>query len=217
MIRVLLVDDHAAFRQPLAFMLNREPDVTVVGQAGTIGEARTLLQDADVAVIDLDLPDGNGIDLIREFRMTNRQGRVLVLTGSGVREEQALAIEAGAAGVMHKSIAFPAIIEAVQHLGAGAELMSPAETLELLRLANRHRERNREAQLALGRLTPREGEVLQSLAEGLSDKEIAERLHISAQTVRTHMVNILSKLEVTRRAEAAAYLARHTGTPGDQP
>jgi DNA-binding NarL/FixJ family response regulator len=208
-IRVLLVDDHASFRQPLAFMLEREPDITVVGQAGTLAEACGLLHGVDIAVIDLALPDGNGMQLIKELHGASPQSQALVLTGRGAPVEYARAVEAGAAGVLQKSVGISDIIDAVRRLQAGASLLSPQETIAMLRLAARQRERDREALAAAHRLTPREREVLQALAAGLSDQEIAQRLYISTETARTHMVNILAKLGVDSRLQALVFAVRH--------
>jgi DNA-binding NarL/FixJ family response regulator len=208
-IRVLLIDDHASFRQPLAFMLEREPDITVVGQAGTLAEARGLLHGADIAVIDLALPDGNGMQLIKELHGASPQSQALVLTGRGAPVEFARAVEAGAAGVLQKSVGISDIIDAVRRLHAGESLLSPQETIALLRLAARQREHDREALAAARRLTPREREVLQGLAAGLGDKEIAQRLYISTETARTHMVNILAKLGVETRLQALLFAVRH--------
>jgi DNA-binding NarL/FixJ family response regulator len=208
-IRVLLIDDHASFRQPLAFMLEREPDITVVGQAGTLAEARGLLHGADIAVIDLALPDGNGMQLIKELHSASPQSQALVLTGRGAPVDFARAVEAGAAGVLQKSVGISDIIDAVRRLHAGESLLSPQETIALLRLAARQREHDREALAAARRLTPREREVLQGLAAGLGDKEIAQRLYISTETARTHMVNILAKLGVETRLQALVFAVRH--------
>jgi RNA polymerase sigma factor (sigma-70 family) len=209
-IRILLVDDHASFRQPLAFMLNREPDFTVVAQAGSLAEARALLhEEIDVAVVDLVLPDGNGATLVRDLRTANSQSQVLVLTASVDRRDLARAVEAGASGVMNKSAAIEEIISAIRGLSTGEQLMSPRELVDLLRLAVQQREQDRDAELALGRLTPREREVLQALAEGLNDREIGQQLHVSTETVRTHMVNILGKLGVESRLQALVYALRH--------
>lgn len=209
MIRVLLVEDHASFRQALAFMLERESDITVVGQAGSLAEARRLLAGVDVAILDLGLPDGNGMVLIEELRAANPRGRVLILTASADQGDLARVIELGAAGTLNKSVGAGEIVTAIRRLSAGETLFSPGEIVELLRLAGRQRERTREAQLALDRLTRREHEVLQALAAGLTDKEIARRLHISAETVRTHMVNLLAKLGVESRLQAVVFAARH--------
>lgn len=209
MIRVLLVDDHVSFRQPLAYMFDREPDLRVVGQAGTLAEARGHLTDIDLAVVDLNLPDGSGLDFIGELRISNPGAMALVLTASSDKVEWGSAIEAGATGVLHKSSTISDIISAVRRLGAGEHLLSPREVSELLRLVGQQREQDRVAQQALARLTPREREVLQALADGLNDKEIALRLTISTETARSHMVNILGKLGVDSRLQALVFAVRH--------
>jgi DNA-binding NarL/FixJ family response regulator len=209
MIRVLLVDDHASFRESLALLLEREPDIAVVGQAGSLAEARALLRRVDVAIVDLDLPDGHGADLVRELRAVNPDGMVLILTGSSSRADLARTVEAGAAGALHKSVGTGEILRAVRRLSAGEQLLSPEEIIGMLRLASRQREEERDAREALGRLTPREREVLQALAEGLNDKQMAQRLHISTKTVRAHMVSILAKLGVDSRLQALVFAVRH--------
>ena len=209
MNRVLLVDDHAAFREPLAFMFDREPEFEVVAQAGSLSEARRDLEIIDLAVVDLDLPDGDGTELIGELRAANPQGMVLVLTASVDREAYARAVEAGAAGVLNKSARIMEVIEAARRLVEGKALLSGAEVVELLRLAAQRRERDHEARLAIEQLTPRELEVLQALADGLSDKEIAERLYVGSGTVRSHVVNIFGKLGVHSRLQALLFAVRH--------
>ncbi len=209
MIRILLVDDHASFRQPLAFMIEREDDFTVVAQAGTLAEARRVLKDVDVAVVDLDLPDGNGVDLVRELRAANPEGMVLVLTATTDRLQYARSVESGAAGVLNKSARISEIIDAVRRLSQGEQLLSPIQLIEMLRLVGEQREKNRDAQASLSRLTKREREVLQALTDGLNDREIADRLRISTETARTHMVNILGKLGVDSRLHALVFAVRH--------
>ena len=209
MTRVLLVDDHSSFRQPLAFMMGLEPELEVIAQAGSLAEARRVLAGVDVAVVDLDLPDGNGVDLVRELRATNPNGMTLVLTASNDRLQYARSLEAGAAGVMNKAAGLQEIIGAVKRLSEGETLLSQKEVIEMLRLAGETREQNRDSQAALARLTKREREVLQSLADGLNDKEIADRLKISTETARTHMVNILGKLGVDSRLQALVFAVRH--------
>jgi RNA polymerase sigma factor (sigma-70 family) len=209
MIRLLLVDDHAAFRQPLAFMLDLEPDFSVVGQAESVAEARQMTTEFDVAVVDLTFPDGSGVDLVRSLRTSNPSGCVVMLTASQDHAARAMAVEAGAAGLLHKSASLAEIIDAVRRLGAGEQLLDLEETIVLLRLAGQQRERDRAAQQAIARLTPREREVLETLTDGMTDREIGECLNISAETVRTHMVNILHKLGVDSRLQALVFAARH--------
>jgi two-component system nitrate/nitrite response regulator NarL len=208
-IRVLLVDDHLSFRQPLAFMLMREPDITVTGQAGTVAEARPLLPGADIALIDLDLPDGEGLDLIHDLRSVNPQALALVLTGSASFGDMPRAVEAGAAGVMHKARPISEVTDAIRRLHAGESLLSVRETIEMLRFVTRQREEDRAVRATIDRLTPREREVLQALAAGLSDREISQQLHVSTETVRTHMVNLLHKLGVDSRLKALVFAVKH--------
>jgi DNA-binding NarL/FixJ family response regulator len=208
-IRVVLVDDHLSFRQPLAFMLMREPNITIIGQAGTVAEARTLLPEADIALIDLDLPDGEGIDLIEDLRSINPKAMALVLTGNNSDLAMARAVEAGAAGVIHKSRPVSEITDAIRRLHAGEALLSVRETMDMFRLVTQQREQDRATQATVGRLTPREHEVLQTLGAGLSDRQIAERLVVSIETVRTHMVNVLAKLGVDSRLKALVFGLQH--------
>jgi DNA-binding NarL/FixJ family response regulator len=207
--RVLLVDDHATFREPLSFMFDREPDFEVVAQAGSLEEARGMLEGIDLAVVDLDLPDGDGTELINPLRALNPRCLVMVLTASADREAHARAVEAGAAGVLHKSARVGEVVRAAQGLVAGEPLLSSEEVVELLRIAGLSRERNRKVQRSIERLTPREREVLQALADGLSDKEISENLHVGIGTVRNHLVSVFGKLGVNSRLQALVIALQH--------
>ncbi len=211
MHRLLLVEDHASFRQTLALVFGGEPDFEVVAQAGTVAEAREVMGDreADLGVVDLSLPDGEGVDLIEDLRQANPNFAALVLTASLDRAEHARAVEAGAAGVLHKSADVDQILDATRRLAAGETLLSPGELVELLRLAGQSREEEREARASIEQLTRREREVLRALARGLSNKQIAEHLHMSVDTERTHMMNILNKLGVHSRLQALLFAARH--------
>jgi DNA-binding NarL/FixJ family response regulator len=207
--QVVLVDDHLSFRQPLAFMLLREPDITIIGQAATVAEARPLLPAADIALIDLDLPDEEGVVVIHELLSVNPTAIALVLTGSRSNLAMARAVEAGAVGVMHKSRPVSEVVEAIHRLKAGEPLLSMRDSIEMLRFISRQRDQNRAVQTMIARLTPREREVLQALAAGLSDREIAHQLLVSTETVRTHMVNLLHKLEVDSRLKALVFALKH--------
>jgi DNA-binding NarL/FixJ family response regulator len=212
-IRIVVVDDHDTFRDPLAFMLEREPDLTVVARPRSLSEARGVLEGAelavDVALVDLNLPDGSGADLIKDLGASRPRAKALVLSAMSEQRYLAGAIEAGAAGVLHKSTPMRDLVEAVRRLAAGEQLLSQEEVIEALRFIGRERESNREARLASARLTSREREVLQALAGGSSDKEIARRLHVGVGTVHTHVANILSKLEVSSRLQALVFAVRH--------
>lgn len=209
----MLVEDHVSFRQALAFMFEREPEFEVVGQVGSVGEVRELpdglLRDVEVAVVDLALPDGDGLELIEDLSSNEPQIMTLVLSASLESGRFARAIEAGAGGVLHKSTPIKDIIGAVRRLKAGEALLSPGEVIEMLRVVSREREEKREALQAIEKLTSREREILRALAEGLESREIAEKLNITVETERTHMVNILHKLGVHSRLQALVFAARH--------
>jgi DNA-binding NarL/FixJ family response regulator len=212
-IQIMVVDDHDTFRDPLAFMLERESDLTVVARPRSLSEAREVLEGTelavDVAIVDLNLPDGSGTDLIKDLRASRPRAKALVLSAISGQKYLAEAIEAGAAGVMHKSTPMSDLVEAVRRLAAGEQLLSQQEVIEALRYIGRERESHREAQALNEKLTPREREVLQALAEGLSDKEIAQRLHVGVGTVHSHVANILSKLEVSSRLQVLVFAVRH--------
>lgn len=208
-VNILLVEDHASFRQALAFVFDREPEFTVAAQAGSLAEARAAFEGIDVAVVDLGLPDGDGAELISELTSYNRKVTTLVLSASLDPTEFARAVESGASGVLHKAAGIKEIVEAVRRLRAGEALLSPNEIIEMLRMVSRKRQEEREAQAAIEKLTRREKEVLKALADGMDSKEIAQSLHITVETERTHMVNILTKLGVHSRLQALVFAARH--------
>jgi len=208
-VRVLLVEDHTAVRQAMAAMFEREPAFNVVGQAASLAQARRMLQDVDVAVVDPGLPDGYGGDLIQELAVVNPRAQVLVLSASLDRADTARAIESGAAGVLDKVAQLDEVVDAVRRLRAGETLIPLDEVLELLSFAHAQREREHEDRAAVESLTPREVEVLQMLAEGLDSQAIAARLDISVRTERNHVANILAKLGVHSRLQALVFGIRY--------
>jgi len=212
-IRLLLIDDHAAFRIPLALVLERERDLIVLSQVGSLSEARTKLPEisgmVDIALVDLHLPDGNGVDIVRDVRAANPEGQVIVLTADTDNRHHARAIEEGAVGIVSKSMQPFEIVDAIRRVHDGETVQPVQEILDLLRLAGDERERGREVQATLAQLTSREREVLAALAEGLDNKAIAERLYISPDTARTHVVKVIAKLGVDSRLQAAIFAIRH--------
>jgi PAS domain S-box-containing protein len=208
-VRVLLVEDHTAVRQAIAAMFEREPDFDVVGQAGSLAEARGMLQEIDVAVVDLGLSDGYGGELIEELSDVNPRAQALVLSASLDRTETARAIESGAAGTLDKTAQLDEVVDAVRRLRAGETLIPLDELLELLRFAGRQREQEHQDRAALERLTPREVEVLLALAEGLDSQSIADRLFISIRTERNHVASILAKLGVHSQLQALVFAMRY--------
>ena len=209
MIRILLVDGHASSREALGSLLERQDDMRVVGQAGTLADAVTKLRGVDIALIELRLPDGDGNIMIRELKRLNPAAEALVLTGAVIRQEHARAIEAGAAGVLLKTVGIDEITTAIRKLHRGEPLYTPGDLAELLRCAAQRLEQEEHARRRLGQLTPRERELLQALADGLSDREIAERLSLSVRTIHTHMTHLLAKLEVDSRLQALLLAVRY--------
>jgi PAS domain S-box-containing protein len=209
-VRVLLVEDHAAVREALASSFQREQGFEVVAEASTLEQAREkMLDEIEVAVIDLGLPDGYGGDLIKDLRDANPRAQALVLSASLERGEIARAVEAGAAAVLSKTAHLDEVVGAIKRLRAGEPLMTLEEVVELLRFAGSRREEELEARRSVEKLTAREVEVLQALAEGLGSEQIAQRLHISLRTERNHMANILSKLGVHSQLQALVFALRH--------
>ena len=215
-VRVLLVEDHAIFRELFASTFDSEPGFEVVAQAGALAEARGVLE--GVAVLDLRLPDGEGTDLIGELSEKTPHAAALILTASLDAGVYARAV---AAGVLHKSASVGEVMGAIRGLAAGEALISQEETVRLLRLVDRERTQGREARLAFEQLTPREWDVLLALAEGLGDKEIARRLGCGLGTVRGHGSRMLQKLGAQSRLQALVHAVRHgfveIGGPGVEP
>ena len=212
--RIFLVEDHSSFRQSLAMMFDMEDGFEVAGQAGSLAEARKVASklaedDIDLGVLDLNLPDGEGMDLIAEFRERNPEFAALILTASLDRAEHARAVEAGAGAVLHKAADLDEIVEYLKRLSEGETLIPPEELVEMIRLANQDREQERKVKENIERLTRREIQVLEALSDGLSNKGIAEYLHMSVDTERTHMGNILNKLGAHSRLQALVFAARY--------
>lgn len=181
----------------------------MVAQAGSLVEARGLLEGVDIAVVDPGLPDGDGTVLISELREASPGCASLVLTASLDRAYLARAVEAGAAGVIHKSVPLDEIIDAVTRVRAGETLLSAGQIIELMGLADRERERSAASRSLAERLTPREREILQALGEGLDDREIATRLGVADATERNYVSNLLTKLDAHSRLQALVTAIRH--------
>jgi DNA-binding NarL/FixJ family response regulator len=202
-IRVLLVDDHASFRELLATILGLEVDISVRAEAGTVAEAAQHLDDIDVAIVDLGLPDAHGTELIALIQDSHPDIRVLVLTGTDRRLDIARSIEAGAAGVLSKAVAVYEIVDATRRIYLGEFLHSPVETVELLRLSEVERQHDREKLALRSRLGPDEMRVLEALCHGMSDKEIAEKLGLDPEEERSLMSGVLTNLGVQTPLQAA--------------
>ncbi len=206
MIRVMLVDDHEVVRKGLRSMLEANDDIEVVAEAGSADEAvlRARSYKPDVVVMDVRLPDRSGVLACREVRDENPQVAVLMLTSFS--DDQALfdSIMAGAAGYVLKQIRGGDLVDGIRRVAAGESLLDPAVTARVL---DRVRNPQGDQDPRLARLTPTESRILEMIAEGLTNKQIGDRIHLAEKTVKNYVSTILTKLQVSRRAEAAAYLA----------
>ncbi|WP_431918196.1 response regulator [Amycolatopsis tucumanensis] len=203
-IEVLLVDDHEVVRRGLREMLSDEPDIEVVAEAGSADEALAVAMhvEPDVAVVDVRLGDGDGVALCRELRARPNPPYCLVLTAFDDEEAMVGAIMAGASGYLLKQVRGQDVVNAVREVAAGRSLLDPVTTARVLDKL-RH-----PAEDELGSLTDRERTVLELIGEGLSNREIAERLFLAEKTVKNHVTSVLSKLGMQRRTQAVAWVAR---------
>jgi two-component system, NarL family, response regulator DevR len=213
-LRVMLVDDHEIVRDGIRAMLESEDDVVVTAQAGTVREAidEAARTRPDVVVMDVRLADGSGIEATREIRAEHPQTRVLMLTSFADDEALFSSIMAGASGYVLKQVKSGDLLRAIRAVGAGDSLLDPSVTSAVLDRLRKGKHLLKDEKLA--RLSPQEERILAAVADGKTNREIGEELHLAEKTVKNYVSSILSKLEVARRAEAAAYLARHTTTPG---
>jgi two-component system, NarL family, response regulator DevR len=213
-LRVMLVDDHEIVRDGIRAMLESEDDVMVTAQAGTVREAidEAARTRPDVVVMDVRLADGSGIEATREIRAEHPQTRVLMLTSFADDEALFSSIMAGASGYVLKQVKSGDLLRAIRAVGAGDSLLDPSVTSAVLDRLRKGKHLLKDEKLA--RLSPQEERILSAVADGKTNREIGEELNLAEKTVKNYVSSILSKLEVARRAEAAAYLARHTTTPG---
>ena len=208
-IRVLLVDDHQLLTQALSRLLALEHDIDVMGVAGTVADAKRVARDqVDVVLMDYKLPDGTGADATRAIKQRWPSAKVIMLTAITDDETVLDSIQAGADGYLTKDRAGEDVVEAVRAAHAGEMLLPRAVVFEIAQRVALARRRGTNRR-TIEQLTPRELEVLRALAEGLSSKEICDRLYIAPNTLRTHVQNIMSKLRVHSKLEAVAFALRH--------
>ncbi len=203
-IRVFLLDDHEIVRVGLCELIESESDMVVVGQAGTADEALRLVDSLkpDVAVLDVRLAEGNGIEVCREIRSRHPETVCLILTSFA--DDQALldAAIAGAAGYVLKQIRSNDLVESIRKVAGGAQLLDMAT----IRLGMRRLKESEEG--PLDTLTPQERRIFDLIGEGYSNRQIAEELFLAEKTVKNYVSNLLAKLGMQRRTEAAAFAAR---------
>lgn len=206
LIRVFLLDDHEIVRRGIADLVDAEPDISVVGEAGTAAEALARIPAVrpDVAVLDARLPDGSGIDVCRDIRSALPEVRCLILTSYDDDDAVFAAVMAGAAGYLLKQIRGSSLVDAIRQVAAGRSLLDPGVTGRLL---SRLRDGAPQDQ-RLASLTEREREILGLIAEGLTNRQIGERLFLAEKTVKNHVSGLLAKLGMQRRTQAAVFGAQ---------
>jgi len=208
-LRLLVVDDHEVVRQGLVSLLDRRPNLQVVAEAGTVAEAieQAHRQQPDLIVMDVRLPDGSGIEACRDIRAEMPETRVVMLTSYPDEEAVMSAIIAGASGYLLKQIRARDLVNALEAVGRGESLLDPAVTSQVLERIRRIAANDQPDELA--ELTQQERKILMLVAEGKTNKEIAAEVYLSDKTVKNYVSSILSKLNLERRAQAAAFVAKH--------
>jgi two-component system response regulator DevR len=206
-IRLFLVDDHEIVRRGLAELFNAEKDMIVVGDRGTVSGSldQMIVVGTTVAILDARLPDGTGIDLCRELKSAAPDTRAIILTSYDDDEAVLAAVLAGADGYLLKEVRATNLVDAVRRVAGGASLLDPTVTARVLERAR--------AAGPLAVLTPREREILDLIADGLSNREIAERVFLAEKTVKNHVSGILAKLGMQRRTQAAVLAAQFRHGP----
>lgn len=205
-IRVFLMDDHEIVRRGLADLIGLERDMEVVGEAGSTTDAMHRIPAAhpDVAVLDVRLPDGSGVEVCRDIRSEMPEVRCLMLTSYADDEALFDAIMAGASGYVLKEIRGNDLIDAIRQVAAGKSLLDPQATqrvLERLRNGEKHDDR-------LDALSDQERRILELIGEGMTNRQIGEQMHLAEKTVKNYVSSLLAKLGMERRTQAAAFVAR---------
>ncbi len=212
-LSLLIVDDHEVVRQGLVALLSRRPEFQVVAEAGTVADAIELARrfQPDLVVMDVRLPDGSGIEACREIRAERPETRVVILTSYPDEDAVLSAIVAGASGYLLKQVRARDLVAALETVGRGESLLDPAVTGRVLERVRRIATADQPDELA--QLTAQEQKILLLVAEGKTNKEIAADVFLSDKTVKNYVSSILAKLNLERRAQAAAYMA-HLRNPG---
>jgi two-component system, NarL family, response regulator DevR len=214
-LRILVVDDHEVVRQGLVSLLDRRAGFQVIAQAGTVAEAiaQAARYEPDLVIMDVRLPDGSGIEACREIRAARPQTRVVMLTSYPDEEAVLSAIIAGASGYLLKQIRGRDLVSALESVGRGESLLDSAVTEKVLERVRRLASGSSDE---LADLTSQERKILLLVAEGKTNKEIATDVFLSDKTVKNYVSSILSKLNLQRRTQAAAFVAkRHLAPPDD--
>lgn len=205
-INVFILDDHEVVRRGVAALLNSEPEITVVGEASTASQAlaRIPALRPDVAILDVRLPDGDGVEVCREARSRLPNLACLMLTSFADDEALFDAVMAGAAGYVLKQIRGTDLVSAVRTVASGQSLLDPGSTARMLQKIRDRAERHDPLEM----LSDQERRILDLIGEGLTNRQIGERLYLAEKTVKNYVSNLLSKLDMQRRTQAAALAAQ---------
>jgi two-component system response regulator DevR len=216
-LRLLVVDDHEVVRQGLVSLLDRKDGFEVVAQAGSVAQAvdAALRFEPDLVIMDVRLPDGSGIEACRDIRAARPQTRVIMLTSYPDEEAVLSAIIAGASGYLLKQIRGRELISALEAIGRGESLLDSAVTEKVLERVRRMAGGSETDEFG-GGLTSQERKILLLVAEGMTNKEIGGAVNLSDKTVKNYVSSILSKLNLQRRAQAAAFVAKRQLVPPDE-
>jgi DNA-binding NarL/FixJ family response regulator len=211
-VRVFLLDDHEVVRRGVAVLLSSESDIEIVGEAGTAEQALARIPAArpDVAVLDVRLPDGDGVSVCREIRSRMPEVACLMLTSFSDEEALFDAVMAGAAGYVLKQIHGSDLVSAVRTVASGQSLLDPRSTAQMLQ---RLRERQTRKD-PLAALSAQERQILELIGEGLTNRQIGERLFLAEKTVKNYVSNLFAKLDMRRRTQAAAFVAQLKASEG---
>lgn len=205
-IRIVLVDDHEVVRAGIKAMIDAQDDMEVVGEAGTVedGVRRVGYDEPDVVVLDVRLPDGSGVEACRDIRDRFPDVKALMLTSFADEEALMSAILAGAAGYVLKRVKGSDLVDDIRRVGSGESLLDPEMTEKLF---ERLRSGPKTDPL-LAKLSDQEREIVHHIADGKTNKQIAEEMFLAEKTVKNYVSNLLAKMGMSRRSEAAAYVAR---------
>jgi DNA-binding NarL/FixJ family response regulator len=207
-LKVMLVDDHEIVRQGLRALLEAEGDIEIVAEAASGGSAVSLasVHHPDVVVMDVRMPEGSGVEACRAIRDERPDAQIIMLTSFSDDEALFSSIMAGAAGFVLKQIRGSDLVDAIRTVASGKSLLDPDVTKRVLERLRKAKFDDKDPKLS--RLSAQEERILDMIGEGMTNREIAGRIHLSDKTVKNYVSTILQKLEVARRAEAASYVAR---------
>lgn len=211
MIKLAIIDDHALFREGLASIVKLEPDIEVAGMAGSVEEAIEVIRTVkpDIVLMDFTLPDGTGVDATRKVLEEHPDCKIIFLTMSDSDDDLFAAIRSGAKGYLLKNLNPSNLVTAIRSVQQGESALSRTMTVRLMEELSRTKEPERQGDATLAKLTPREIDVLTELVAGITNREIAERLYLSENTVKYHVHSILDKLNLPDRRAAAAFAKEH--------